>query len=75
MESNEGLLLQSLLSIRFSFLFLNPGDTACRGLLPEVCKCVNTVAVEMSRRSVCARTPFLPTRPPSLAFTLCLGLI
>lgn len=49
-------------------------DTARRGLLPEVCECVNTVAVEMRRGAaacvcVCVRTPLLlPSLPSSLTF-------
>ena len=44
--SDGGTFLQLSLSIRFSS---NAGDTARWGLLPEVCKCVNAVALEMRR--------------------------
>ena len=58
--SDGGTFLQLSLSIRFSS---NAGDTARWGLLPEVCKCVNAVALEMRRWAalcvcvcVCVRT-------------------
>ena len=67
--SDGGTFLQLSLSIRFSS---NAGDTARWGLLPEVCKCVNAVALEMRRWAalcvcvcvcacvrVCVRTPLL----------------